>query len=137
MPVQDEVAPVLSGAGAGDTRPAARRPQQAAAVGRKRPAEGLKNELVGLDAIAGWDPEKLRNLEAFFNRMPSTAGRHTNVAAPKRQRMEWAAGAATATAPFRVGHNNPRPGATASSGGNSGGGGGGAPGSRPAAPAPW
>ena len=84
--------------------------QQAAGGSRKRRADGLRNELVGLPAIAGWDADKLRNLDAFFNRCESNTGRSAGVGASKRQRMEWEAGATTATAPFRLGHNKPRPG---------------------------
>lgn len=83
--------------------------QQAARANRKRPAEGLRDELTGLGVVAGWDPNKQRNLMAFFNR-PGPTGRNPGESAAKRLRMDRPGQAAAAVAGgpslFSTGHKD-------------------------------
>lgn len=82
--------------------------QQAARPNRKRPAEGLRDELTGLGVVAGWDPNKQRNLMAFFNR-PGPTGRNPGESAAKRLCMDrpgQAAAVAGGPSLFSTGHKD-------------------------------
>lgn len=101
--------------------------QPAPANNRKRTAEGLHAELASLDAVTHWDPQKQRNLDAFFQRMAAhTSGTPSHgEKAAKRHKSEWSAGGPLA---FSLGHNKARPAAPKAAS---------LPGFRAPSPTPW
>jgi hypothetical protein len=88
---------------------------------RKRTADGLHAELMGLPTVSHWDTKKKEHLDLFFERMKAFAeGRAGDAGAPKRPRMAFEPAARSAQftlgqtkAPASNGGAFPAPGSTA------------------------